>query len=237
MTVRAAREAAPVPAQLRRVGTDRTSLREQVTVAVRSALVGGDMRPGGVYSVPTLAVRFGVSATPVREALLDLAKEGLLEPVRNKGFRVLVLSEADLDNIFRLRELLEVPSIDDVIRVATRADFASLRALARRIERFAADGDLLAYLTADREFHLGLLGMTGNERLVEIVGSLRSHVRLFGLAPMIANGQLGESAREHYRLVGLMSKGDAEGARALMRHHLRHTRGSWAGLGHDPDET
>jgi len=51
-----------------------------------------------------------VSATPVREALLDLTKEGLLEPVRNKGFRVVVLSEQQLDDVYRIREMLEVPS-------------------------------------------------------------------------------------------------------------------------------
>ncbi|HSA52260.1 MAG TPA: GntR family transcriptional regulator, partial [Yinghuangia sp.] len=67
---------------------ERLSLREQVARAIRAALVAGEMRPGVVYSAPGLATRFGVSATPVREALLDLAKDGLVEPVRNKGFRV-----------------------------------------------------------------------------------------------------------------------------------------------------
>ena len=72
---------------------ERQSLREQVAQALRGALVAGEMRPGTVYSAPALATRFGVSATPVREAMLDLAKEGLVEAVRNKGFRVVGLSD------------------------------------------------------------------------------------------------------------------------------------------------
>ncbi len=206
-----------------------TTLREQIGVAVRSALVAGEMQPGQVYSVPALATRFGVSATPVREALLDLAKEGLLEPLRNKGFRVLVLSDRQLDDVYRIRELLEVPSIADVMTVASRTDYAALRVAARKIVSCSDRGDLIGYLTADREFHLGMLGLTGNQRLVEIIGLLRWHVRLFGLAPLVARGQLGASAEEHTRLVSLMAKGDVSGASELMRQHLGHTRGTWAG--------
>jgi len=205
------------------------SLREQVSVAVRSALVAGQMNPGQVYSVPTLATRFEVSATPVREALLDLTKEGLLEPVRNKGFRVVVLSEQQLDDVYRIREMLEVPSIADVMAIATRRDYATLRQSARKIVSCANESDLIGYLTADREFHLGMLGLTGNQRLVDIVGSLRSHVRLFGLTPLVASGQLGASAKEHTQLASLMAKGDVSGASTLMRRHLGHTRGTWAG--------
>jgi DNA-binding transcriptional regulator YhcF (GntR family) len=71
----------------------RQSLREQIADALRAALVSGQMRPGLVYSVPVLAERFGISPTPVREAMLDLAKESLVEPVRNKGFRVTELTD------------------------------------------------------------------------------------------------------------------------------------------------
>src|SRR3954470_11176919 len=75
------------------------SLREQVSHALRAALIAGELRPGVVYSAPVLAAGFGVSATPVREAMLDLAKEGLVEVVRNKGFRVTELSDRDLDEL------------------------------------------------------------------------------------------------------------------------------------------
>ena len=71
-----------------------SSLREQVADALRAHLVSGRMRPGVLYSAPKLAAEFGVSATPVREAMLDLVSEGLVEVVRNKGFRVTSLSDS-----------------------------------------------------------------------------------------------------------------------------------------------
>ncbi|HLH46617.1 MAG TPA: GntR family transcriptional regulator, partial [Acidimicrobiales bacterium] len=79
------------------------SLREGVADALRAAVVSGEMRPGVVYSVPSLAAQFGVSPTPVREAMLDLLKEGLVESVRNKGFRVTEVTDAQLDEITGLR--------------------------------------------------------------------------------------------------------------------------------------
>ncbi|MFE1904847.1 GntR family transcriptional regulator, partial [Streptomyces gardneri] len=72
----------------RDLNASRERLRDQVAHALRAALISGELRPGVVYSAPTLAEDFGISATPVREAMLDLAREGLVEPVRNKGFRV-----------------------------------------------------------------------------------------------------------------------------------------------------
>jgi len=73
------------------------SLREQVSRALEAALVAGELQPGEIYSAPGLAERFGVSATPVREALLDLVRDGFVEVVRNRGFRVVEMSETDLD--------------------------------------------------------------------------------------------------------------------------------------------
>src|ERR1043166_8203181 len=81
----------PVPA-LPSLGGRRSSYRERVAAALRAALIAGGLRPGEVYSAPDLAPRFGVSATPVREAMLELVKEGLVGTVPNKGFRVTSVS-------------------------------------------------------------------------------------------------------------------------------------------------
>lgn len=205
------------------------SLRSRVAGLVRSAIIAGEMRPGNIYSVPALAASFGVSGTPVREALLDLAKEGLLEPLRNKGFRVTVLTDEDLDAINRIREMLEVPILADVVAMATADDIRNLAEVADRIEQAAVAGSLPEYLAADREFHLGLIAVTGNERLVEIVSALRSQTRLFGLPPLAARQELGTSAREHHALLAMVAERDAAGAQDLMRQHLGHVRGSWAG--------
>jgi DNA-binding GntR family transcriptional regulator len=210
------------------VELQRTSLREQVGNALRAAMVSGTLRPGVIYSAPALAATFGVSATPVREAMLDLAKEGLVEAVRNKGFRITEVSERDLDELTELRLLIEVPT---TVRLAGRLDkaaLARLRSLAKAIEAGLAAGDLIAYLEADREFHLTLLGHAGNRHLVELVGDLRSRARLYGLTHLADSGVLIDSAREHATLLDALAKGDAEAAETLMRQHIQHVRGIWA---------
>lgn len=208
--------------------TAQERLRDQVGHALRAALISGELRPGQVYSAPGLAADFGISATPVREAMLDLAREGLVEPVRNKGFRITEVTERDLDQYTEIRTLIEVPTVGRVTREAGHEDLEALRPVAEDIVRAARDHDLIGYLEADRRFHLGLLGLAGNERLVETVGELRKRSRLYGLTALDERGELLPSAEEHVELLDLMLAGDAEGAEACMARHLGHVRSLWA---------
>ncbi|WP_431983308.1 GntR family transcriptional regulator [Streptomyces qinglanensis] len=206
---------------------DRLSIRDHVAQALRAALIAGRLRPGTVYSAPQLAAQFGVSATPVREAMLDLTREGMVEPVRNKGFRVTELSRRDLAEYVGIRELIEVPTIGEVARSADSARLEELRPVAQEIVAAARAGDLVGFLEADRRFHLALLELAGNRRLVETVAQLRSHSRLYGLAGLAESGQLIESAEEHEVLLDLVLARDAAGAQACMRTHLGRLRTQW----------
>ncbi|MGW3087022.1 GntR family transcriptional regulator [Streptomyces sp. NPDC001108] len=203
-------------------------LRDQVANALRAALISGELRPGVIYSAPALAADFGVSATPVREAMLDLAREGLVEAVRNKGFRVTELTEQDLDDFTELRVMIEVPTVGRIARMGKTAELEALRPLARAIVEAASEHDILGYLEADRRFHLELLGLAGNRRLVEEVGNLRKRSRLFGLNRLDASGLLVQSAEEHAQLLDLLIAGDAAGAERCMLGHMSHVRNLWA---------
>ncbi|MBT2365385.1 GntR family transcriptional regulator [Streptomyces sp. ISL-10] len=212
----------------RDLNASRERLRDQVAHALRAALISGELRPGVVYSAPALAEDFGISATPVREAMLDLAREGLVEPVRNKGFRVTEVDERDLDQYAEIRALIEVPTVGRLTRTADRADLEALRPVAEEIVRAAREHDLIGYLEADRRFHLTLLGLTGNDRLVETVGDLRKRSRLYGLTALDKRGDLIPSAEEHLELLDLMLAGDTKGAEKCMTKHLGHVRSLWA---------
>jgi DNA-binding GntR family transcriptional regulator len=207
---------------------ERTSLRERVAESLRAALVSGRMVPGTTYSIPALADQFGVSATPVREAMLDLVNEGIMSAVPNKGFRVVELSDAELDQITELRRLLEVPTVGDLAGAIDRAAVRRLRALADAVSDAARRGDVVGYVEADRELHLALLGEAGNPRLVEMVGRLRDQSRLYGLEQLAADGVLDDSADEHMRLIDALESGDRRAAERVMAHHLDHVRGIWA---------
>ncbi|MEV6007922.1 GntR family transcriptional regulator [Streptomyces sp. NPDC051976] len=212
----------------RRIVPVHEHLRDQVAHALRAALIAGELLPGMVYSAPTLAAELGVSATPVREAMLDLAKEGLVEAVRNKGFRVTEVTDRDLDEYTEIRELIEVPTIARATAVASPEALEELRPVAQEIVTAARGHDLIAYVDADRRFHLALLSLAGNDHLVHVVSDLRKRSRLYGLNRLDANGTLVDSAEEHIELLDLMLAGDIEGARACMRRHLGHIRSLWA---------
>lgn len=206
----------------------RENLRDSVANALRAAVISGELKPGEVYSAPTLGARFGVSATPVREAMLDLVREGLVISLRNKGFRVTEVSDNDLDNLASLRQLIEPPTIRDVVPVIPVSDFPRLRALAEDIVVAAEAGDLIAYIEADRVFHVTMLAYSGNQKLVDVVSDLRSQTRLLGLTPLVESGRLVQSAAEHHELMDLVEARDADGAEQLMRRHIGHVRGLWA---------
>ncbi|MFQ3555861.1 GntR family transcriptional regulator [Streptomyces gramineus] len=225
---------AAVPA-LPTLGGKKSSYRERVADALRAALIAGELRPGEVYSAPTLAARFGVSATPVREAMLDLVKEGLVDTVPNKGFRVTDVSEKQLDEYTHVRALVEIPTVVELARTADPVSLEALRPAAREIVRAAVAGDLVAYVDADTRFHLGLLALAGNAHLVEVVGDLRGRSRLYGLTALLEAGRLLASAEEHLELLDALVARDEEAVREVMTRHIGHVRGLWAARQPRPD--
>lgn len=99
----------------------RHSVRGQILDALRAALVDGELAPGQVYSAPALGARFGVSATPVREAMQQLAIEGAVEVVPNRGFRVSERGPRELAELAEVRALIEVPVMLRLARTVRRA--------------------------------------------------------------------------------------------------------------------
>ena len=97
------------PAQL--APLDRSSLRDQASQSIRASVAAGEFEAGKIYPVAFFESKLGVSATPIREALFDLVGANLIEVVRNRGFRVPLRSERELDELDDLRMLLGVPPL------------------------------------------------------------------------------------------------------------------------------
>lgn len=204
------------------------SLREQALAVIRKGLLVGDIKPGEIYSANSLATTLGVSSSPVREAMLTLVQQGIMEAVRNRGYRVIPISDKDLADIYEVRVMLEVPAMGRLAGIGKVATHASeFGALADEIVHGARDEDLVLYLDADRRFHLGLLAMLDNQHLTDIVGNLRDRTPQRGLHNLVARGRLIESAEEHRPILDALVAGDAERAEALMLAHLSHIKGDW----------
>ena len=207
----------------------RQNLREDALAALRAAILTGELEPDSIHSTTTLAESLGVSPTPVREAMLELARQGLVEPLPNRGFRIVAAYEKDLDEIRDLRLMLEVPALALVIEHASDADLKALLRHVDEIGRAAEKRDLQTFLTADRDFHLGLLALGENERLVRIVGELRDQTRIMGLGALASTGALEASGPEHSAILDSVLARDVGAAQRHMVDHINHTRGIWAG--------
>jgi len=205
------------------------SLRGRVGESLSAAIISGELAPGTLVSVPTLASQFAVSATPVREAMLDLEQRGFVKSVRNKGFRVTEVSEQDLREIIELRQMLEAPAMRSLAGTIPADAMPHWRSIADEITAHADQANLAGFIESDRHFHLGLLALYGNARLVSAVRELRSQTRMVNLAKMTQSHELSESAREHCLMLDLLESGDGKALEALTILHLEHIVGWWAG--------
>ncbi|MEY9485321.1 DNA-binding GntR family transcriptional regulator [Streptomyces calvus] len=201
----------------------RSSVRGQVLAALRTALVTGDLRPGEVYSAPVLAERFGVSATPVREAMQQLTLEGAVEVVPNRGFRVVERDARELAELAEVRALIEVPVMLRLARTVPAERWAELRPLAEATVRAASSGCRATYAESDRAFHGAVLRLAGNEQLVRIAEDLhrRAQWPLMGSVPGArGRAELVADAHEHTALLDALIAGDLEVVRQLVAEHF-----------------
>lgn len=210
------------------------SLRDKALRILRQAIISGAIEPGQIYSATALAKRLGVSVSPVREAMLTLVHEGTLESLRNRGFRVTQLDPEDLDEIFELRSMLEVPVAAAIAKTDLSTHEARLTQLVSETETSAKARDVNSFLDADRTFHLALHEIHGNRRLTSWVANLRDQTRLYGLhAPAVDT--LTAAAAEHRAILDHLMSGDASAVRRTMKAHLAHIRSDWsAKLPSDP---
>ncbi len=196
-----------------------TNLREQIHDRVRLGIISGRTGPGTIFSVPSLAGELGVSTTPVREALLELARDGLVTPLRNRGFRVESMSLAELDQVFSLRELLETYALEMVARARLKKT-DDLRALADAVGKAVDDRDVPRYLATDRAFHIALVARADNPVLTKLVLQLRDNMRLYGIDSPEGRARQAASVGEHYKMIELAAKGEWKKAAPLGTKHI-----------------
>ncbi|MFA3876235.1 GntR family transcriptional regulator [Streptomyces sp. MMCC 100] len=201
----------------------RSSVRGQILDALRAALVTGELRPGEVYSAPVLGERFGVSATPVREAMQQLALEGAVEVVPNRGFRVVERGDRELAELAEVRALIEAPVWLRLARTVPAERWAELRPLAEATVRAASSGCPATYAEADRAFHRAVLALTGNEQLVRIAGDVHRRAQWppAGSPSVRGRADLVADAHEHTALLDALIAGDPDVVRALVGEHFR----------------
>ena len=204
---------------LRRIDT-RQSRTEEVMEILRESIVSGQLEPGSIHSVATLADEIGISRTPVREALIKLASRGMVRFERNRGVRILEMSGADFEEIFELRRFLEVPAARGAVRRVTPGRVRTLRRIIEAQERAAASADEHELWELDRAFHHSLLEMGGNRRLADYVNHLRDIVAVRSMVSARSASREGGGAVDHRQILECLERKDADALADAVLGHL-----------------
>ncbi|MPZ63604.1 MAG: FCD domain-containing protein [Propionibacteriales bacterium] len=199
------------------------SLTSQVHRALSQAITLGELAPGSLHSVAKLAERLQVSRSPVREALISLADQGMVAFERNRGVRILETTAHDLEEVFSLRLLLEVPATYRAANQMTPEDIERLRTALGSLEEFTAAKTMLEHQEMDSGFHRAILEAAGNTRLVGIVDNLWSIQKMRGVTTAGRSRNLADIHREHKAVFDRIEAGDTGGAAAAMREHLENS--------------
>lgn len=211
--------AAPAPASSR---LRESALYEQVAERLRARILAHTLPPGSWIDEQALAAEFGISRTPLREALKVLAAEGLVTMKMRRGAYVTEVSERDLTEVYHLLGLLEADAAATVARSATDAQLAELQALHDLLERSVGDRD--AFFRANEQFHLKLLHIADNHWTQQMVGDLRRVMKLNRHQSLFKQGRIEASLDEHRQIMQALKARNAARVKQLMEQHIRQGR-------------
>ncbi|TFZ08536.1 GntR family transcriptional regulator [Ramlibacter humi] len=195
------------------------ALYEEVAELLRQRIFRRELEPGGWIDEVKIAQEFGISRTPLREALKVLAAEGLVTMKVRRGAYVTEVSEQDLAEVYHLLSLLESDAAAVVAQKASAAELHELQALHKDLE--AAVKDREKFFALNERFHMRLLEIAGNRWRNQMVADLRKVMKLHRHNSLLKSGRIGESLAEHRQVMKAIEKRDAGAAMERMQQHFR----------------
>jgi DNA-binding GntR family transcriptional regulator len=189
-----------------------------VAERLRSQIFSRELETGAWIDEQKLSAEYGISRTPLREALKVLAAEGLVTMKVRRGAYVTEMSRDDVVQVYRLLALLESDAAGLAARLATDAQRQALRQLHERLEKQVRQRD--AFFATNEQFHMTLLDIAGNRWCAQIVADLRKVMKLNRHHSLFKQGRLGDSLAEHRALMAAIEARDAAKASRLMRAHF-----------------
>jgi len=194
------------------------ALYQDVAERLRTQIFNRELEPGAWIDEQKLSAEYGISRTPLREALKVLAVEGLVTMKVRRGAYVTEMSRDDVVQVYGLLALLESDAAGVVARQASEPQLALLRQLHERLERQVRQRD--AFFATNEQFHMALLQIAGNRWCQQIVADLRKVMKLNRHHSLFKQGRLADSLAEHRALMAAIEAREAAKATRLMRAHF-----------------
>ncbi len=197
-----------------------TALYQEVAERLRQRIFAHELTPGTWIDEQKIAEEYGISRTPLREALKVLASEGLVDLRPRRGCYVTEISRQDTDDIFPLMALLEGRCAAEAVKRAKPADIAALKSIHEQLEAAAREGRIDGFFESNQEFHKKIQELSGNRWLLSVIQDLRKVLKLSRLHSLSLEGRLQQSLDEHRLIMAALQAGDAAKAEKLMHDHL-----------------
>jgi len=195
-------------------------LYEDVAERLRAQIFAHELAPGSWLDEQSLAQQFGISRTPMREAIKVLASEGLVTTKMNRGAYVTEVDRHDLEQIFTVLSLLEGQAAKETASKATEEELNLLDDLHHRLEKAAADRDVEQFFEINVKFHELIQDIASNKWMNGVIADLRKVLKLQRRDSLTRTGRLQNSLLEHREILQAILKRDPTAAEAAMRKHL-----------------
>lgn len=217
---------------------ERTTRSERIRQDLTNQILGGQRPPGSPLDEQELAASYGVSRTPVREALRLLAASGLVAHRPNRGAEVAAPSNTDLRDMFQVMADLEGLCAGHASQAMSPGERGALAAAHRAMGEIVRAGDRIAYAQANEKLHALIYGGSHNSYLVEITMQTRARLRPYRRAQFSTLGRLAASHAEHEAIVQAILRGDRLTAQRHMMEHILVVRDAFLRLaeGGDADD-
>lgn len=195
--------------------------REVALHLMREAIINGDLPPGTRLGLEELSRQFGLSMTPIREALPVLEAEGFITQSAHRGAIVAPMDREEIMELYATRSAMEAMVTRQAVPQLTAEDLANMEELIRRMDAMRGDWD--AFLSLDKEFHLVLYRAAGSRRWVDTIETLWRRCTRYMLAGTATSGAVSAIHADHWGLLSACSDGDVEQAAATTVAHLAHS--------------
>lgn len=197
-------------------------LSQKVYRALKTEIIKGSLKPGTKLSEGKIAEQMGVSRTPVREALKELAAEGFVKMNPNQAVVVSNTSVEDVQEVLQIRGVLEGLAARLSATIINGEEIIELERYIKQMENFTNKNDALSYSEADAEFHELILNICGNKRLIQIRKNLSDQAHRYRIRSLNIPGRLKYSLKEHRKIVEALKRKDSEQADRLSQKHIEN---------------
>lgn len=199
------------------------SMVESAYLQIKERILNNEYQPGYQAMEPEIATQLGMSRTPVREALIRLSNEGLVEIIPRRGMRVVPLSVADMEEIYQVLTALEAMAAEILAkRQPDDAELAPMEDAVNQLNEALENDDLDAWAVADEKFHRSLLELCGNKRLAAMAATVYDQAYRARMISLRLRPKPWKSNEEHKELVRVIKQGDWERARKIHGDHRRN---------------